>query len=111
MVRATRVVPDALRGEPAEEDGAGVVELREEGLRILHVDDEVLGRVRVAELARGGDVGDDDGVGVAQRLGGDVGPRQRGGLFGDGGADVVEVDVGCDDEDNLGVRAVLSLGE
>ena len=51
MVRAGAVVAQALAGEGAEEDRAGVAQQRLPALRVARADLEVLGRDAVADLA------------------------------------------------------------
>ncbi len=80
MVGAAGVVADAFRRVRAEEDGAGVGNLRQQRARRGGVDDEVFRRVGVADGDGLVKVGGEDAAAVRECFGSRVGARQGGQL-------------------------------
>ena len=69
----------------------------------------MLGSVSIAKIARGRHVVNDDGVGVAERLGGDFGARELARLVRHGVRDSLQIHVRERHQNHLAVRPVLGL--
>ena len=112
MVGPGDIIADGFGREPAEEDGAGVVDAFGQGVGVFGGYFKVLRRQPVDERQRiGKRVDDDHGAMVAPARSSGLGPGQRLQMTVDGVQDVVgEVPV-VGDQDGLGGGVVLGLAE
>ena len=106
------VVADRLRRVAAEEDRAGVADLRREALGVVRLDLQVLGRDRVGERHGVVELADQDhGAEIAPRGGGDRATRQGFQLTLDGALHLVCERRIVGDQDRLRGGVVLGLGQ